>query len=64
MTYAERMRTCTDDELADLLMQLGLFSRDATSVRRELIVELLHTQYDPIPGYNIGYEGPCDCLEE
>ena len=45
MNYAERIRTATDEDLADLLMAFGAFGHVDMAVRRAQILRILHTQW-------------------
>ena len=47
MTLAEKIRTCTDDQLADLLLSLGVYNTMPadTKTRKKMLLYLLHTPY-------------------
>jgi len=45
MNYAERIRTATDEDLADILMAFGAFGHVDMSVRRAQILRILHTKW-------------------
>ena len=60
MTLAEKIRTCTDEQLADILLSLGVYntmSIDAKT-RKEMILRLLHTPYANAQHFGVGNEEP------
>ena len=60
MTLAEKIRTCTDEQLADLLLSLGVYntmSVDAKT-RKEMLLCLLHTPYANAQYFGVTDEKP------
>ena len=60
MTLAEKIRTCTDEQLADILVSLGVYNPMAidAEIRKKMILRLLHTPYANAQHVGVGDEKP------